>query len=302
MSGEDDLGYIEYPKNGDSILRARTTRLIRSWQIPRSTASLKCLHDEMEKIDFPGLYLLFEGDKKIYVGEAKSVINRLKQHNKSPETKIKDWDKAIIINDGRPASQSDFNDNVIRQSLELYLINLFKTNKYEVVAQGAKQHLNPGQKHTVDALMQELLFFLKKRYLVVKDIEPEEEREIFSDEVVSILKKNKIEVNKWQEKNATLDGTTTFIRSGSKKSKGYQITIRGRKPGSFIDCLKQGTGNLLVRRGMVLLIPLKEIQEAIDDPATYEQDTVDIYIVFKDGKILLAYKDTIEDITHYGIS
>ena len=57
------------------------------------------------------------------------------------EDKIKNWSKALVINDGRPATQSDFNDAVVRKALELYLIKLFKANKYTVVAQGEPQKL-----------------------------------------------------------------------------------------------------------------------------------------------------------------
>ena len=37
---------------------------------------------------------------------------------------IKNGDRAILVNDGRTAMQSDFNDTVIRKSLELHLISL----------------------------------------------------------------------------------------------------------------------------------------------------------------------------------
>ena len=45
------------------------------------------------------------------------------------EGTIKNWGKALVINDGRPATQSDFNDTVVRKALELYLINSFTSLK-----------------------------------------------------------------------------------------------------------------------------------------------------------------------------
>jgi len=67
------------------------------------------------------------------------------------------------FDDGRPATQSDFNDNVVRLTLEDYLIHLFKSNRYIVVSQGEPQKLNPLQKVIVSALMEELNFFLSKK-------------------------------------------------------------------------------------------------------------------------------------------
>jgi hypothetical protein len=296
----DDIGYNESPKNGSGIKRSRTTKLLRAWTMERSLQCLRTLQTEdMGNSDFPGIYILLEGNRKVYVGEAKSLVRRLETHCRTPEEKIKNWDTVICINDGRPAIQSDFNDEVVRKALELYLINLFKTNRFSVVAQGEPQNLNPIQKQLVDSLKKELLFFLQKANLITKDVENKEEREVFSDEVKSILLKNKHVINVYKEKDAVIDGKTTFIRQGSKKQKGYQITIRGRKPGSFIDCLKSKTGNLLVRRDGILLIPLSKIYETISDPSALDQDTVDIYITFRDGKAFLNYKANAIDVTEY---
>lgn len=298
----DDIGYTENPKNGFGIKRSRTTKLIRAWTMNRSLESLHALDEEMGNLDYPGIYVLFEGDKKVYIGEAKSLVKRLDNHHRTPEDKVKNWDTVIIINDGRPATQSDFNDEVVRKSIEIYLIELFKTNKFTVVAQGEKQNLNPMQKQLVDSLKKELLFFFQKTTLISKDIENKEEREVFSDEVKSVLIKSKMVINKWKEKDAVINGKPTFIRQGSKKDKGYQITIRGGKPGSFIDCLKTKTGNLLVRRDGILLIPLSKIHDVINDDSTLEQDTVDIYFLFKDEKAFLNYKANTIDVTEYKLS
>ncbi len=297
-----DMGYTEYPKNGTGIKRSKTTKLVRTWEMARSLGTLKELDAEMGGLDFPGLYILFEGDRKVYIGESKSIVKRLDTHCKTPDDKIKNWDTVICLNDGRPAVQSEFNDEVVRKSLELYLINLFKTNKFTVVAQGEPQNLNPMQKQSVDSLRSELLFVFRKANLVTKDVENLEEREVFSDEVQTILKKCGIVVNKWKEKNAVINGETTFVRQGSKKDKGYQITIRGGKPGSFIDCLKSKKGNLLVRRDGILLIPLAKIHDIIGDDSVLEQDTVGIYITFKDDKAFLNYKSNIIDVTKNRLS
>jgi len=38
--------------------------------------ALEVLNNELGKIEFPGIYTLFEGKNKVYVGEAKNIYNR----------------------------------------------------------------------------------------------------------------------------------------------------------------------------------------------------------------------------------
>ncbi len=247
---EVSYGYHEDPQNGNDIIRARTTLgQLRSWDIPRTLQALNTLHREFGKIDFPGLYMLFQkNEKEVYVGEAKSLYNRLKTHIATPEEKIKDWNHALVINDGRPATQSDFNDPVIRLSLEFHLIRLLKVNRYNVLAQGARQKHNPQQKAIMERYLDELDFFLIKRGTVTKLIEKEKEELVLNDELFKILKNKGYNISKLQSKAALINGRKVFIRPGSKKPKGWQITIRGKKPGSFIDSLQKGDGDLLVPR------------------------------------------------------
>jgi len=294
----NEIGYHEDPKNGNGIKRARTTKQIRSWEIPRDLKALEALNNEFGKMEFPSVYILFEKNK-VYVGEAKSIYNRLKTHVNTPEDKIKNWDKAIVINDGRPATQSDFNDTVVRKALELYLINLLKANKYTVVAQGESQTLNATQRTIVTALMYELNYFLLKKNIISKIIEEHGQQEVFGDELRKVIERSGRKIENWTTYEAIIDGAKIFIRPGSKKPKGWQITFRGRKSGSFIDCLQKGEGYLLVSRDGIPLIPLSEVQKVIKDKTAYEQDTIDIWIVFTEDKITLSYKKDSIDITDF---
>lgn len=294
-----DIGYQEDPENSDGIIRARTTKQIRSWEIPRTMKALGVLNIELGRIEFPGIYILFEGKNKVYIGEAKSIYIRLKTHMSNPEDKIKNWSKALIINDGRPAMQSDFNDTVVRKALELYLIKLFKANKYTVVAQGEPQKLNAIQKFLVSTLREELNFFLLKKNVITKVLEEKGQEEVFGDELKKILEKSGRKIGEGGRYEAIIDGKKAFIRPGSKKPKGWQITFRGRKPGSFIDSLQKGEGYLLVSRNGVLLIPLTEVQKVILDKTAYEQDTIDIWIVFAEEKVTLSYKRNTIDVTKF---
>lgn len=294
-----DIGYHEDPKNSDGIIRARTTKQIRSWEIPRSFKALEILNGELGKIEFPGIYVLLESRNKVYIGEAKSLYDRLKTHIESPEEKIKNWGRAIVINDGRPAMQSDFNDAVVRKALELYLIKLLKYNKYTVVAQGEPQKLNALQDFLVKSLKQELDFFLLKKGVITRVIEERGQEEIFGDELQKILERNGKKIQMWGKYEALIDGVKVFIRPGSKKPKGWQITFRGRKPGSPIDSLQKGNGFLLVSRNGVLLIPLSEVQKVIKDKSAYQQDTIDVWVVFTEEGATLSYKENTIDVTRF---
>ncbi len=293
---EEKFGYHQDLKNGDGIIRARTTAHLRSWDIPRTLRALEVLKKEWGNLEFPGIYILFDSSgKKVYVGEAKDICNRLKTHLTSPEDKIKDWSRAVIINDGRSAMQSDFNDSVIRKSLELYLISLFKANRYSVVAQGESQKQNPLQKSIVQAFKEEFDFLLMKKNLITKLIEKSGQEEILRDDLKKILLREGHELDEWSAYEAKINGVKVYIRPGSKKQKGWQITFRDK----FKNTLQKGEGSLLVPRDGILLIPFREIQKVITDSSKYKQNTIDIYINFKEETIELTYSANTIDVTQF---
>ncbi len=291
---QDNIGFYEEPKNGNGIIRARTSLQIRSWDMPRSEKTLEKFNTEIGEAEFPGIYILF-AKSKVYVGEAKSLYTRIKQHMSTPDDKIKDWDKVLIINDGRPATQSDFNDTVIRRALEIYLVKLLKANKYTVVSQGETQALNSHQKHIVEELLVELNIFLAKKNIITKVLEEHGQEEIFSDDLKKILQRSGKKVTKWGAHEIEIDGSKAFIRPGSPKPKGWQITFRD----IFLNALNKGHGFLLVSRDGVLLIPLAEVRKVVKDKKSFAQNTIDIYIVFCEEKTTLSYKDKTIDVTQF---
>ena len=298
---QNNIGFYEEPRNGDDIVRSRTTLQMRSWDMPRNQKSLEAFNTEIGKSEFPGVYILLARGKA-YVGEAKSLYTRIKTHMSTPDDKVKDWDRVILINDGRPAAQSLFNDTVVRRALELYLGKLLKANKYNVVSQGEPQILNAMQKNTVDCLILELNVFLKKKNIIVKVLEERGQEEIFGDELKKLLEKRGLNVTEWAADEIGLNGEKAFVRPGSKKPKGWQITFRGRKPGSSIDALSKGKGFLLVSRDGVLLIPLTKVQKVIKDKGAYERDTIDVFIAFQEDRVLLRYKEETLDVTQFKLS
>ncbi len=295
---EKNIGYYEDPKNDESIIRSRTTEQIRSWDFPRSVKALETFNAELGKIDYPGIYILIESkSNKIYIGEAKSIYPRIKKHNNSPDDKIKEWERVVIINDGRPANQSDFNDNVVRLELEYYLIILFKANKYKVISQGSKQTLNSLQKVIVTKLISELNFFLSKKGLIQKLIAERGQEEVMRDDLRKILERNKYKITEFKSYEATINDEKVFIRPGSKKAKGWQITFRD----VFKKTLQDETGSLLMPRDGILLIPFKEIKKTINDPNAFNRNTIDIFIAFEEDKIKLRYKNSEVDVTSFRI-
>ena len=94
---------------------------------------------------------------------------------------------------------------------------------------------------------------------------------------------------------AIVDDQKVYIRPGSQKPKGWQITFRDR----FLNSLQKGEGYLLVSRNGVLLIPLSEVRKVVKDKTAYQQNTIDIYIVFTTEKITLSYKKNSIDVTVY---
>lgn len=292
---EEPLGYIQAPKNTNGIIRSRTTGQLRAWNFERSSKGLEKINEnEWGKIEFPGIYILFE-HKKVYIGEAKCIYTRMKTHINEPEDKIKNWERVLIINDGRPATQSDLNDIVVRRCLENHLISLFKLNKYVVVSQGSDQQVTSIQKTTVDNLINELNFFLKKENLITKLLPDVGQEEIHKDELEKIIKNSGKKIKKWGAYEAVIDSDRVFIRPGSFKKKGWQITFRD----VFKDALKNGKGSLLVSRGKVPFIPFTEIHKVIKDAAKYDQNTIDIYLQFSEGGVTLSYMEESIDVSGF---
>lgn len=297
---EDDIGYYEHPKNGWGIKRARTTKQLRAWEISRELSSLEAINrEEFGAVAYPAVYILFEPKHKAYIDEAKNFYNRLKNHFGNPDDKITKWTSVLVINDGRPATQSEFNDTAVRKALEFFLIELFKYNKYTVVSQGERQSLNAPQNAIVESLKKELVFLLTKMNKISRQLEERGQEEVFGDQLRKIVEKSGKRIIGWGKYEALIDNVKVFIRPGSKKPRGWQITFRGRKPGSPIDSLQKGKGYLLFSRNGVLMIPLTEVQKVIADESAYKQDTIDIWIIFEDEKVILGYKKGRIDVTKF---
>lgn len=296
MQAEEPFGYTENPPNSHGIVRSRTTGALRAWEFPRTDAALAEIESEWGSQPYPGNYIVLLPDsKRVYVGEAKDLIGRLRTHFSQPDKKFAKWQRAFIFNDGRSAKQSDFTDTVVRRALEHHTILLFRANQYTVLAQGQQQDMNATQQAIVSRLLPELDHLLIKKGYIERPLAPESEREVFPDEVQAILRKSGLTIGDWSAYEAIIDGQIAFIRKGSLKPKGWQVTFRNR----FKEALEAGEGFLLVPRNGVLLIPMSEIKKVVIPPSAFKQNTIDVYVKFGPAKVTLSYRDKAIDISRF---
>jgi hypothetical protein len=307
MIRQDDYGFLSNPKNGLGIVRARTVLgNLRLWDIPRSEQAIDKVVDDIGKSPIPCLYMLFDerSEKKVYVGETENLKSRLSTHTNTPEEKIKHWQRAIIINDGRNNTQSDLNDGNIRLVLENYLVQLFKINKYKVVTISSRNpSLSSMQSLLCETFKEEINILLSTKSKISKVITEKIDDEVYIDEVKKTLEKKKYKIQEWGKIEAIINGERVFIRTGSEKPNGWQVTFRGAKSNSFKSFLEKGEGRLLMNRGKILFIPLKEIREFVNciDADAFLRDTIDIFIKFEEDQIFLNYKSNELDITNFTV-
>ena len=204
-----DYGYSDNPANGLDIVRSRTlVGNLRLWDIPRKEQTLEIVINEIGESAIPGLYMLFEerGEKRVYIGQTENIKSRLSSHMKSPEDKIKNWDRAIIINDGRNAHQSDLNDENIRFVLEDYLVKLFKVNKYKVTTISSRTpSLSSTQKTLALSFKEELVVLLTRKSKISKIIMERGDDEVYNDDVKRIILKNNYKIQSWSKIEAKID-------------------------------------------------------------------------------------------------
>lgn len=295
---DDSIGFQDDPRNGFQVKRSRTSENIRAWEFPRSLEVIDVLKSELGNVPFPAIYMLFERWERVYIGEAGNIINRLKQHIQNPTgnvEQVRNWDRAIIINDGRPANQSDINDVVIRRSLEKYLKDLLRDNGYDVVSQASPQQLTAIQKHYSESYRKEIDVLLMKTGVIDKLLDDIEIRKVYLDDLQQILFEKGFEIQEINSLEAIIDGEKYYIRTGSEKSRGFQITFRGRT----LNALENGRHNLLMDRDGILMMPLSEIRRFLPDDAFEGKVTLDIFIRFDDNQTSLVYHDMELDVSEY---
>lgn len=177
------------------------------------------------------------------------------------------------------------------------LIDERSLNRYRVVTSATCSPGFSSQQMTfVDAFKKEINILLSNKGRVSRFIAGRRDDEVYLDQAKKILIRNGYRVNDWGGKYASIDNELVVIRPGSLKPKGWQVTFRG---GKSLAQLKNGQGYLLMPRGKIVLLPLKDVAAFIDavDHQAFNRDTVDIFVRFDEDKLMLAYKGQEKDIT-----
>jgi hypothetical protein len=302
-TADNEYGFIDNPPNGLGIVRARTMLgNLRLWDIPRDQAALDQVMAEIGgTLPIPGLYMLFDerSDKRVYIGQTENLKIRLLTHIKTPEDKIKHWERAYLINDGRTAFQSDLNDENLRLALEDYLVRLFKINRYAVVTQASRiPSLSGTQKIIYESLREEINILLTRKTKISKVLRLAEDDEHSLEETKRVLLQKGFVIQKWGAHEAVMNHELVLIRPGSQKPQGWQVTFRGS---TSLGSLRERKGYLLMPRGRIPLIPLAQIHDFIApiNPEAFEQDTIDVFLRFEEGHVTLLYKGEALDVTGY---
>ncbi len=136
-----------------------------------------------------------------------------------------------------------------------------------------------------------------KKGLIQKLIAAHGQEEIMLDDLKKILERHKYNITELNSYEAIINGEKVFIRPGSEKTKGWQITFRD----VFKKALEGENGFLLMNRDGILFIPFSEIKKIIDDADAFKRSTIDIFIAFEEDSIKLRYKNSEADVTDFRI-
>lgn len=251
-------GYHQSPPDANGVVRIRTDVQLRLSIAPKERLQ-KTLQEEFGALKFPGLYLLLDADsRRAYIGETGDLTGRLRQHLARAPKELARWASAALIGDGRPTLHSILNDSSIRQYLERGLIEPLRRGAYEVVNKIAQlPELNYAQKAVAEPLALELTDALAK-YGIAGAVPPAPAREeITLEEAKTRLERKGVSVSELGAYEGTIDGKKAYLRPGSPKPRGWQITLRN----AFRESVRDLESYLLVSRGRGLLIPFSTLRE-----------------------------------------
>jgi hypothetical protein len=232
---------------------------------------------------------------KVYAGESQDLKGRLDSHASKPPRDIGDFDVAIILSDARPALQSDLSDPGVRKALEATLVEYLKKEGDENfdVRTGATgtPELNQAQRATAENYREEMHFVLHKFGLLSKP----PPRKVDEDEkdvrhIADLLSKT-FKIGKVTQKELVIDEKQSFIRPGSPKPNGWQITLRDY----FRKAVQKGEGYLVVPRGPGLLIPFERLRSLIGKDLN--RATADVFIKFEPSRVTIIYQGKLIDIS-----
>lgn len=290
--------YRELPKL-QGVKRVMVERLVLT-EFDKEEA-VKKVSQELSGADFGAVYFLINSNKQeIYIGETADIKNRIKQHCKNSPVKGFEFDKIILIWDGRPIQTSSFNDTTLRKTLEYECINGFKNfSKYEPVnTVSSPSTMSVYQKATINKFKEELLFLLYKLHLIDKLPEEIEKSEALTEgQIKKLLEKQQFKIQKidGSQKVINCDKAKIFYRPGSLKALGWQVTMRD----TFLKEMFSGEEGIyfLFSRTKPFLIPASFFKKHLANKKTGV--TLDIFI--KENSNELYCNEESIDISKYRI-
>lgn len=292
-----EFGWQEDPSD-NGLIRARTVLgQLRVWKFPKEIISRINGTDFASPMEHRGLYILLSGNEmEAYVGETADLKGRLEQHQKQAPKELTSWEQVIVISDGRTYTQSIFNSD-IRSFLEKKAIrhitdggNCFVVNKVK-----EEPHLDVSTKTQAEGLDEELRFVLSKLNLAHNEPEEKVPEEIVTSAEIEKILINRGETCKLGKREGTLGEEKVYVRPGSKKKQGWQITLRGE----LLEDTGLGRGYLLVNRGRCYLIPLLELNKWLADEI--QSRTKDIFVNLPNKSAISTKEKEPLDIAKYQI-
>jgi hypothetical protein len=246
------------------------------WLIPAEPLRA-IVEEELGKgVYHPGLYVLFDDEaERAYVGESSNLKTRLGQHLDRAPRELGRFDRALILNDGRAAVHSRFNDTTLREALEQATIRLIlEGGSHSVVNQQKRMpELSVTQQTLFESLRNELGHVLYELEVITGRprahadagiVRPQDAAARFPAAVITDIKGYE----------GISNGQRVFFRKGSEKPQGLQVTIRVGEP--FGKAVVNEEGFLCINRGKCYLIPNGEIKTWLGKKL--EQQTVDVFL------------------------
>lgn len=277
MSARDLYGWDIDPADGKGVVRGRTKlgQLV-VWLIPAEP--LRAVADEElgKGLAHPGLYVLLDDETdRAYIGESSNLKARLGQHLDHAPKELGRFDRALILNDGRAAVHSRFNDTTLREALEQATIRLFLDGGSHTVVNQQKRmpELSVTQQTLFEHLRNELGHVLYELELITDRPKPQIDSAVVRPQDAA-AKFPRAAITDIKGYEGFSNGQTVYFRKGSEKPKGLQVTIRVGEP--FGKAVVHGEGLLCMNRGRCYLIPNAVVKEWLG--GKLEQQTVDIFL------------------------
>ncbi len=277
MEARDRYGWELDPADSKGVLRGRTKlgQLV-VWVIPAEPLRAVTEEELGKGLSHPGLYVLLDDETdRAYVGESANLKSRLGQHLDHSPKELGRFDRALILNDGRAAVHSRFNDSTLREALEQATIKLLLGGGTHALVNQQKRmpELSVTQQTLFENLRAELGHVLYELELIENRPKPTIDSAVVrpQDAAGRFPETTITDIKGYEGK---LEGRPVYFRKGSEKPQGLQVTIRVGEP--FGKSVARGEGFLCMNRGRCYLIPNVSVKSWLG--AKLEQQTVDIFL------------------------